>query len=309
MESELRVHPGRIQESIRRLRAWQGEWAERLEHARRVSIALIETVRAVPGQGFQAKATTHHQHLGLVAERVERLARTLEQALERLETAFQEAAQPLREPFPSVAAGVLPTAAVAASFEEAYAFIRRWEGGYVNDPDDRGGPTNLGITQATYDRYRQDHGLPTRDVRQITPEEAEAIYRRYYWEASGAARLPRPLGIVHMDTAVNMGGKRAMEFLTEAQRRYPNDPNAAVEAYLDLRLNRYLELARDPSQRKFLSGWLNRLRDLAGTATGSPEFQRVFEQKVITCLGSDPAFAEHLAYVRRHWGWENQERR
>ncbi|MCS6964838.1 glycoside hydrolase family 108 protein [Thermoflexus sp.] len=304
----LRVHPGEIREQIQRLRTWRAEWSERMRAAQRVGIALVETVRAAPGRGFQMETTAQRRGLGQIEERVELLARTLEQALERLESAFQEAAQLLREPLMSTAPGIATTA-VAASFEEAYAFIRKWEGGYVDDPDDRGGPTNMGITQAAYDRYRQDHGLPLQDVRQITREEVEAIYRQYYWEASGAATLPRPLGMVHMDTAVNMGVGRAKGFLEETLKRHPENPQAAIETYLDLRLNRYLELARDPSQRKFLNGWLNRLRDLAGTATGSPEFQRAFERQVVTRLESDPAFAEHLTYVRRHWGWESPEGR
>jgi len=84
---------------------------------------LIETVRAVPGQGFQAKTTTHHQHLGLVAERVERLARTLEQALERLETAFQEAAAELREEILPFSLTTTPLAVDALGHELPNQFV------------------------------------------------------------------------------------------------------------------------------------------------------------------------------------------
>ncbi|MCS7251909.1 MAG: glycosyl hydrolase 108 family protein [Anaerolineae bacterium] len=307
MSTVLRVNPGAVREHIRRLREWRAEWSERMRAAQRVAMELIETVHAAPGRGFQTTLNSPKRYLGLIEDRVELLAQTMERALERLERGFYEAAQILQEARQPLADGSLPTTAVAASFEEAYAFIRKWEGGYVNDPDDRGGPTNMGITQATYNRYRRDQGLPPQDVRHITPEEAEAIYRRYYWEASGAATLPRPLGMVHMDTAVNMGVERAKQFLGEALKRHPEDPQAALETYLDLRLNRYLELAQDPSQRKFLNGWLNRLRDLAGVASGSPEWRQAFEQRVIARLESDPLWAEHLAYVRRQWGWASPE--
>lgn len=88
MGEGLQLHPGRIREQIRRLRAWQAEWVGQMERAQRASIALIETVRAAPGHGFQTKAAAHQRHLGRIAEQVERLARALEQALERLEHAY-----------------------------------------------------------------------------------------------------------------------------------------------------------------------------------------------------------------------------
>lgn len=39
-------------------------------------------------------------------------------------------------------------------------FIQRWEGGFVDDPDDLGGATNMGVTIATYKVYRKRKGLP-----------------------------------------------------------------------------------------------------------------------------------------------------
>lgn len=299
MSSGLRIHPEEVRQQIQRLRGWRAEWAEQLRTAQRLGIALIETIRAVPGRGFQAEHTAQARYLGRVEDRAELLARTLEQALARLENAFQEAARLLQEPISSAAMGALPTAAVAASFEEAYAFIRKWEGGYVHDPHDRGGPTNMGIIQATYDEYRRRHGLPPQEVARITPAEAEAIYREF-WEQSGAERLPRPLGLVHMDTAVNMGPVWAQGFLQEVQQRNPGTPEAAAEAYLELRLNRYLELARDPSQRRFLAGWLNRLQDLSGHAV-SPEFQRAFRERILNRLAEDPEFTPTRDFLVRLW--------
>lgn len=310
MNGVLRVHPEGIRETIRRLRAWRVRWDAEFRNAQREGLALIRAVHAVPGRGFEETSTAQQLRLSQVGERVERLARVLEQALARLETAFYEAARRVEAPERAPAGERLPTAAVAATFEEAYAFIRKWEGGYVNHPDDPGGPTNLGITQGTYDAYRQRHGLPLQDVGKITPAEAEAIYREMFWEASGAERLPRPLGLVHMDTAVNMGPGRARAFLEEAQRRHPDDPNAAMRAYLDLRLNRYFELAEQhPSQRQFLNGWLNRLVDLAGYAAPGEGFAEAFYRKVRDQLSAraaeDPAYQSILERFRNHWkGYE-----
>ena len=41
------------------------------------------------------------------------------------------------------------------NFEKMLKFVLQEEGGYVNDPHDRGGETNKGITHATYDSYRK----------------------------------------------------------------------------------------------------------------------------------------------------------
>ena len=55
-------------------------------------------------------------------------------------------------------------------------FILAREGGYVNSKNDRGGPTNKGVTQVTYNSYRRSKNLPTKDVRDITQQEVEDIY-------------------------------------------------------------------------------------------------------------------------------------
>ena len=62
----------------------------------------------------------------------------------------------------------------SAAFEIAYPFIAKWEGGFVNDPRDPGGATNMGITIATLSSWR---GTPVtvQDVRNLTKQEARQI--------------------------------------------------------------------------------------------------------------------------------------
>jgi lysozyme family protein len=50
------------------------------------------------------------------------------------------------------------------------------EGGYVNNPNDRGGATKFGISQASY---------PSLNIATLTRPEAEKIYYNNYWLASG----------------------------------------------------------------------------------------------------------------------------
>ncbi|SFE90649.1 glycoside hydrolase family 108 protein [Methylobacterium sp. yr596] len=100
----------------------------------------------------------------------------------------------------------------AATFDTAIAYVLAHEGGYVNNPRDPGGPTCLGITQATLAAHR---GRPVTkaDVRALGRDEAEAIYRAEYWDRARCDALPAGLDYAVMDLAVNSGVGRAARFL------------------------------------------------------------------------------------------------
>lgn len=100
MSSTLRVHPERIREQIQRLRAWGEAWRAQGEASRQTARALMEVVQAVPGQRGGAVLEALQGRLARQAEVAEQLARVLEQALERLETAFREAAELIRAETP-----------------------------------------------------------------------------------------------------------------------------------------------------------------------------------------------------------------
>ena len=55
------------------------------------------------------------------------------------------------------------------------------EGGYVDDPDDPGGATNMGITFDTLQTWRQAP-ITKEDVKNLERNEAEQIYFQFYWE-------------------------------------------------------------------------------------------------------------------------------
>ena len=159
--------------------------------------------------------------------------------------------------------------------------IRR-EGGYVNHPADRGGPTNWGITQAV----ARQHGFAG-DMRNLPRATAADIYRRIYWLRPGfdkvAERYPR-VAAEMLDTGINMGPEAAGQFLQralnallgtslvrdgvigrrslEALDRFKNVRGAAGEKALvgvldALQGERYVAIVEArPSQRAFLFGWL-----------------------------------------------------
>lgn len=130
-------------------------------------------------------------------------------------------------------------------FEKAITFVLKWEGGYVNHPDDPGGETNFGISKRAY---------PSFDIKNLTIEQAKAIYRRDYWEKMGCNALPWPMNLVVLDTAVNMGCSKAAELRVQA--------NDDWREYLLLRIGHYVKLAANLKMSQFLRGWLNRVMDL-----------------------------------------------
>jgi lysozyme family protein len=137
--------------------------------------------------------------------------------------------------------------------KEGLQFVSKWEGGYVDHPNDPGGATNRGITQRTYNNWRRSKGLEERPVRELEKNEEVLIYYENYWAAAGCSELEYPFNIAVFDTAVNCGVGRATHWLRKA---------SDVMAYLDLREAHYIEIAKKPEYKVFLKGWLNRLGDL-----------------------------------------------
>jgi hypothetical protein len=129
------------------------------------------------------------------------------------------------------------------AFESAVAGVFEREGGMVKDPADHGGATNFGISSRAH---------PGVDVANLTREDAKEIYRNEYWRKISADALPDNLRAMAFDAAVNQG----VGWTKKALEQAGGDP----AKFLELREARYREIvANDPTQAKFLRGWLNRL--------------------------------------------------
>lgn len=105
------------------------------------------------------------------------------------------------------------------------------EGGYVNHPADRGGPTIWGITQAV----ARQHGFAG-DMRAFPRHKAVTIYRRLYWLRPAFDRVAQrapALAAEMFDTGVNMGPAVAATFL---QRPF-NALNRGATDYPDMRVD------------------------------------------------------------------------
>jgi lysozyme family protein len=168
------------------------------------------------------------------------------------------------------------------------------EGGYVNHPNDRGGATNYGITEAV----ARAHGYAGA-MRALPRAEAAAIYKRLYWlrpRFDAVAKRSPAVASELFDTGVNMGPAVAATFLQRALSALNRDRKdyadlvpdgrigeatlAALDTFMKIRGKpggeavllraldalqgeRYIRLAeRRPANEAFLYGWLaNRVGD------------------------------------------------
>lgn len=93
------------------------------------------------------------------------------------------------------------------NFPKCLEVILKSEGGYVNDPHDAGGETNMGISKRAF---------PDIDIKNLDVELASAIYKKYYWNQVKADQLPSGLDLVVFDSAVNSGPAQSVKWLQRA---------------------------------------------------------------------------------------------
>ncbi|WP_223668956.1 glycoside hydrolase family 108 protein [Kangiella shandongensis] len=156
------------------------------------------------------------------------------------------------------------------------------EGGYVDDPVDRGGKTKYGVTINTWRRYSQRlFGIEASEdtLRDLTPDQAFEIFRVGYWEPSGADQIENcELAFQIADIAYNSGSGNSTKILQRAINDLGGDVTvdgaigpqtlnaannlSAPELYVKVRERRirfYEAIIRnDPSQAKYRNGWKNR---------------------------------------------------
>lgn len=154
------------------------------------------------------------------------------------------------------------------------------EGGYVDDPNDPGGCTNMGITLETLRIWRNNPNVTCRDVRQLSTAEARAIYADRYLHGTNIVQIPDlALRELLLDFAVHSGPGRAVRELqrvlgVEDDGDLGPETLAALAAHPDVHAVRLAVWKRrlrflvslvtsDPARRLgSLNGWMNRLLGL-----------------------------------------------
>lgn len=159
--------------------------------------------------------------------------------------------------------------------------IIRKEGGYVNNPADGGGPTNMGITIGTLSEY-YGRKVSIQEVKALTVDQAKEIYTRRYFFGPRFDSLPADVQPIATDTGVLFGPRAAVQFMQKIVNEAgfgpidqdgilgPNTRNAIERAYnamgpffinaiVEERITFHqMRVQERPDQGIFLQGWINR---------------------------------------------------
>jgi len=172
------------------------------------------------------------------------------------------------------------------AFNHAIAFVLGKEGGYVNDPTDKGGETKYGISDkrdgiADGMTDVDGDGKPDTRIKELTLGQASQIYFRDYWYPSYCPDWPDGISLIVFDSAVQHGVKKAISLLQDAAGVAADgivgaktraavlaaDPEWLLTRYLLRRARYYAEIIKsNPSQAKYLNGWFNRLDSVTNAA-------------------------------------------
>ena len=163
-------------------------------------------------------------------------------------------------------------------------FILKWEGGFVNHPNDPGGATNKGVTIAVWKKQGYDkdgdRDIDVADLKLITVEDATKILKLNYWNrwfgdkienqavantlvdwvwGSGAwgVKIPQRLLGLKEDGVV---GYITLDALNKAIKE---DKIGFITKLYKARYDYINSIIRsNPKLAVFKTGWLNRMKDL-----------------------------------------------
>lgn len=186
-----------------------------------------------------------------------------------------------------------------ANIDKLIPFILKWEGGFVNDPTDKGGATNKGVTLATYEAYCKRKGYPRPTVerlKNIPDAHWREIVKTMFWDkwkaddihsqkvanilvdwvwGSGIHGIKKPQallgvkvdGIVGDKTlsAVNFADPEELfDAIYQERVKFLNAIVSNSVAAYEKKIGRKATDAEllKYTQKRFIKGWLNRLQDI-----------------------------------------------
>ena len=169
-----------------------------------------------------------------------------------------------------------------SAFDTCYPSLIREEGGFVDDPDDAGGVTNLGVTKGAWESW-VGHSVSIADMRALTPAIVAPFYRARYWNAAHCDSFPVGLALCLFHASVNAGAPRAAMLLQGVVGATPDGAigPGTLAAYQKWAATRSVKLAvgafqdalrayyrSRPKFWKFGRGWLNRAAAVQAQALG-----------------------------------------
>lgn len=188
-----------------------------------------------------------------------------------------------------------------ANVNDLAPFILKWEGGFVNDPKDRGGATNMGVTLNTwksvgYDK-NGDKRIDVKDLKLLSKEDVvKKVLKPYYWDKWRADEINNQsianilvdwvytsgkYGITKVQAMLNLKpdgvvGNKTLSAIND----YPNQR----QLFQRIKNERLAFIDRivknNPSQRRFLKGWKNRVNAFKYFDGGDGKQTYVNNQKI-----------------------------
>jgi len=163
------------------------------------------------------------------------------------------------------------------NFEQCLALVLKSEGGFVDNPKDPGGMTNLGVTKAVYESF-VGHEVDEATMRALGPDDVTPLYRRNYWDRVVGDQLPAGVDYCVFDAAVNSGVSQGIKTIQRALNVVVDgifgqqtiaainqrDTLELIEQFCEERLQFYQSLS---TWDTFGRGWQARVENVKETAT------------------------------------------
>jgi lysozyme family protein len=167
-----------------------------------------------------------------------------------------------------------------ANFDFCFDRIIKSEGGYVWDKDDAGGETNLGVTKQAWSEFLK-RPIQDGEMKKLTVSDVKPFYKQMYWDSIKCDDLPSGLDYVVFDFGINAGTKKSAKFLQRAVGAAEDgvigpatlalvkniEVPLLINTFTELKENFYNAIVgNNPTQNKFLKGWMNRVASVQTTA-------------------------------------------
>ncbi len=166
------------------------------------------------------------------------------------------------------------------NFDKSINLMLGLEGGKTDEGSDRGGRTNYGITQFTYNAWNKKHKLPKKDVFTITPDIAKQIYKEQYWNLIKGDQLPRNVANAILSMALTDGPQDSIKFvqkmldvkpvsgvmgpitMAKIWEKSKNGDADFARSILNKQIDRY---QKDEQASTYGKGWTNRVEKVKDT--------------------------------------------
>lgn len=164
-----------------------------------------------------------------------------------------------------------------SNFDSSFQLLMKHEGGYVNNAQDAGGPTNMGITQGDLASW-YNRPVSIDEVKNMSLEQAKGLYRIRFWEHMRLDAISNnKVATLIFDQGVVRGPGRIIQDIQHILKLDPDGImgpdtieaiNTQNEKQFGIQLIKECQTAYahlvviKPTQSDFLIGWLTRTHSL-----------------------------------------------